>query len=737
MPFIERILFAVPDAMQNIWNNGRYKRPTVASSLQTRTREGKYLVIQNKIPLLSLIFPLKPWRYNQALKNSHKSNLFYVRRSLFILLLMSSTCFTALGQGWQWAISNSGDTGKNGITTLASDNIGNTVIAGINYETQVLGNFVIPDSANSSQGFIAKVDTAGRYLWAVYTKQDFIPLKVVCDANGSSYLFGVYNSGAGLSFYNSNGEVATLADNYDTTKKGIYFLLKLDNSGNIIWLQNVAPITEYTPLYFHSGDMGIDTSGHLWVTGFYYLHSVTIGSTTLINSSDSTNISPYGVVYRSNIFVAKYDTSGNVLWAKDLSGDDPGGGGQAGITVTKDGTAFLCGFYLNSFINIGATKLTSTSLTYGTFYVARLAANGTILWAKNLIPESEITSVAVDNDGNFYITGTYSGDRLIVGKDIIVGTHYGNFFIAKYNALGNVLWAHSANVTNAYGEFFGGRLAVDDCHNIWVSGMDGDVPSDSIEFGGYVLPVNPNTENIPFFLKYTADGNCEDGFAFLSNGSGDVPLVACDSRGSLYIASAIPRPTLSLGNLTLYNNYSANKFFEAKYTYMTFSDFVDTAAQGDLCAGNYTSLYAPGGYINYMWNNNSNRPYETVTQPGIYTVQCDNICMGKQITDIFTVVDAPCDTCIYMPNAFTPNNDGLNDVILAVVRPWCNISVYSFRIFNRWGEEVFHSNDVSAGWDGRYNGILQNIGTYEYLLTYTNPVGNGKHLLKGDITLIR
>jgi len=652
------------------------------------------------------------------------------------MLLISSTCFNALGQGWQWAISNDGDTGRNGISTLASDKAGNTVIAGANYETQVLGNFMIPDSANSSQGFIAKVDTAGRYLWVEYTKINFIPLKVVCDANGNSYLFGTYNSVAGLSFYNANGDVTILSNNYDTTKKYIYFLVKFDRSGDVVWLQNVAPATEHTPVYFHSGDMGIDTSGHIWITGFYYLHSVTIGSTTLINKTDSANTSAYGVVYGSNVFVAKYDIGGNVLWAKDFSGDDPGGSGQAGITVAKDGTAYLCAPYLDSFITIGTTKLTTTSV-YGTFYIARLTADGAVLWAKDLIPESEITSVAVDNDDNFYITGTYDGDTLVVGTDTIFGMHYGNFFIAKYNALGNVLWAHSANVPNVYDQFSGGRLTIDNCNNIWVSGVDGIFSSDNIKFGAYVLPIDPNTENIPFCLKYTADGNCKDGFTFYSSGQGNyIPLLACDSKGSLYIASSIPNPALPLGNLTLYNK-SSNKFFEAKYIYLPFSEFVDTTAQAGLCAGNYTTLHAPEGYINYMWDNATNAPAETVTQPGTYTVRCDNICIGKQITDVFTVADAPCDTCIYMPNAFTPNNDGLNDVIKAVVKPWCNVSVYSLRIFNRWGEEVFYSSDVSSGWDGRYKGTLQNIGAYQYLLTYTDPVGNGKHLLKGDITLVR
>jgi len=69
-----------------------------------------------------------------------------------------------------------------------------------------------------------------------------------------------------------------------------------------------------------------------------------------------------------------------------------------------------------------------------------------------------------------------------------------------------------------------------------------------------------------------------------------------------------------------------------------------------------------------------------------------------------------------MPSAFTPNGDGLNDVF-RVKYPF-TVSAFSFAIFNRWGERVFQSNDITKGWDGTYNGTDQNAGAYVWMISF-------------------
>jgi gliding motility-associated-like protein len=90
---------------------------------------------------------------------------------------------------------------------------------------------------------------------------------------------------------------------------------------------------------------------------------------------------------------------------------------------------------------------------------------------------------------------------------------------------------------------------------------------------------------------------------------------------------------------------------------------------------------------------------------------------------------------IAVPSAFTPNNDGLNDYL------WPNNAIKAddldFKVFNRWGQLIFHSKDWRRKWDGRINGALQPTGVYVWMLTYTNRDSKQKVFQKGTVTLIR
>ncbi|MBP1673575.1 MAG: C-terminal target protein [Bacteroidetes bacterium] len=90
---------------------------------------------------------------------------------------------------------------------------------------------------------------------------------------------------------------------------------------------------------------------------------------------------------------------------------------------------------------------------------------------------------------------------------------------------------------------------------------------------------------------------------------------------------------------------------------------------------------------------------------------------------------------IYIPNSFTPNNDGLNDIF----KPACSFvreEGYSLKIFNRWGEEIFFSNDIQYGWDGTHNAQAAPSGTYSYIILYENLFGQQFRKI-GSINIIR
>jgi gliding motility-associated-like protein len=89
---------------------------------------------------------------------------------------------------------------------------------------------------------------------------------------------------------------------------------------------------------------------------------------------------------------------------------------------------------------------------------------------------------------------------------------------------------------------------------------------------------------------------------------------------------------------------------------------------------------------------------------------------------------------VSLPNIFTPNNDGLNDIFYVRGTGLANIKI--FRIYNRWGEMVFESPDINIGWDGTYNGTPVNSGVYVYYLEAVCLNGDNT-LIKGNVTVLR
>jgi gliding motility-associated-like protein len=89
---------------------------------------------------------------------------------------------------------------------------------------------------------------------------------------------------------------------------------------------------------------------------------------------------------------------------------------------------------------------------------------------------------------------------------------------------------------------------------------------------------------------------------------------------------------------------------------------------------------------------------------------------------------------IFVPNAFSPNGDGINDVYSVYASG--PVKVFEIEIFNRWGEKVYQSNDMGSGWDGKYMGTFVMPGEYVYQVTFTFL--DGQTLAnKGSLTVLR
>jgi len=107
---------------------------------------------------------------------------------------------------------------------------------------------------------------------------------------------------------------------------------------------------------------------------------------------------------------------------------------------------------------------------------------------------------------------------------------------------------------------------------------------------------------------------------------------------------------------------------------------------------------------------------------------------GCTFTDEIIISVNPTDPVVAVPSAFTPNDDSENDELTVIIQG--NFELTGFYIFNRWGEEIFFTDNANTGWDGTYNGEKQPVGTYVYVVRYTDTAGATTEQ-GGDVTLLR
>lgn len=154
--------------------------------------------------------------------------------------------------------------------------------------------------------------------------------------------------------------------------------------------------------------------------------------------------------------------------------------------------------------------------------------------------------------------------------------------------------------------------------------------------------------------------------------------------------------------------------------------------------GQSIQLLVSGAYL-YSWsplsslsNPNIVNPMASPKEPTKYYVYgvAENGCRG--IDSVKVNIDYRDN--LFVPTAFTPNGDGKNDIFHI-----SNITfqrLQEFRVFNRWGQEIFSTNDIRKGWDGSWKGVPQDMGAYQYIIRVAYPDGYVE-TYKGDVTLVR
>lgn len=483
-------------------------------------------------------------------------NLYF---SAFACFLFSNYSSFAQIPDWAWTKSpqetashNQGDYFFDYSTAIAVDNHQNLFLTGtFDDSLLIFDHDSLIDKTGPSRMFIAKYDASGKAIWERKTAGSSAVGSTLCtDTRGDIYVGGFFIS-------------PTIVFGTDTFRNetrygrgfGNLFLVKYNSSGQVQWARNSA--SGYT---IRIQAMVNDQHGNICIAGNYYGPIIVFGHDTLTNSGKYKPGRPYS----PDIFVVEYDSSGNLLWARNAGG--AGGEYVTGITSDNQGDIYVCGDFTSQYCSFGNLKLHTNgtvnenflvkynaagnpvwakngsggsnssnclvasdpsaflyftgvsdsefvfgndslkNLTSGNQYLLKLDSSGKVVWARNLglsqLEEVYVGEIATDASGESYLTGSFYGNTVIIGNDTIVNHDQHSFgddiFIMKCDSQGNFLWAKGVG-GNSYDDPSG--LAIDSKNNVYLSG---NFSSSKIAFGEDSVLYTGFGEDI-FVAKLNAD----------------------------------------------------------------------------------------------------------------------------------------------------------------------------------------------------------------------------------------
>ena len=146
-----------------------------------------------------------------------------------------------------------------------------------------------------------------------------------------------------------------------------------------------------------------------------------------------------------------------------------------------------------------------------------------------------------------------------------------------------------------------------------------------------------------------------------------------------------------------------------------------------------TGITTDTSSIRWEWDNVAATKMKSIEKNGIYKLRAN--LPGCAVKDyLITVQNDNCKTTMYIPNVFTPNNDGINDEWQVHV---LGFTLHKISIFNRIGELVFNSNETNFKWNGELKNKKLPSGVYVYLIDYFNDLTRVRYTKSGSVTIIR
>ncbi len=170
--------------------------------------------------------------------------------------------------------------------------------------------------------------------------------------------------------------------------------------------------------------------------------------------------------------------------------------------------------------------------------------------------------------------------------------------------------------------------------------------------------------------------------------------------------------------------------------HVTFDNYLDLESwDTTICDDESVNIDLRGFPHKYTWFDGKTDSVRTISKEGTYPLYINNQC-GEFVKN-YRVNISNCDCPFFVPNAFTPDGDGVNDEFK--IGHSCDIESFSLQIFNRWGQMVFQSSSIDNSWDGTVNGERAPMGVYTYRVGYSWSVYGEEHSDQktGSLTIIQ
>jgi hypothetical protein len=330
---------------------------------------------------------------------------------------------------YQWAIGMGGaheDVGN----SIAIDNVGNSYLTGsfkdtIDFDPGAGVHNLI--SHGIQDVFFAKYNNNGNYIWAhsIGDTSYNSGLRIIINKSENFIYVSGYFKGSPDFDPGAGSHIITAAGPGDD------FIARYDSSGNFIWAGAISSAFTGGNLI---GEITTSTtpnnSEYLYVTGLFR------NVTDFDLSANVFNLS--SVSTSADLFFAKYDNSGNLIWIKTIAGSNTGGVTGVNVKIGKDASLFLCGFYYGTTDfdpGAGVSNLSCNGIT--DIFFAKYDSVGNYIWAKGMGGSfyDKPAYLALDSSDNQYLTGYFSGTMDCdpgLGTVILNPSSNQNIFIGKY-----------------------------------------------------------------------------------------------------------------------------------------------------------------------------------------------------------------------------------------------------------------------------------------------------------------